>query len=161
MTNTSAKILSKGCDKTGITTELAQQLYAGGRTSILAIVELEVVQDHTNRVSGKNAVDLAITTIEPVVSNSTVIEERAQDDIRRVAKALFVNRKMGDGEQLTFDDNEPVLADVLAATEALVVTDDNGDVTGLYDGEPTYEPAQDSEAPEDQPADKMPAFSDA
>lgn len=147
MSDTSAKILAKGCDKTGITEELAQQLFTGGRSTVLAIVELEAVKNHENRLNGKNAVDLSIMTIEPVICDSNpTVEDRAQNDVRRVMRALYMNRKLSDGELPLDGTDEPNLADVLAATEALVTTDDAGEVIGLWDGK--TDPKEPSNVPD-------------
>lgn len=157
MSDYTASINSKGCDKTGVTEDLASELYHGGRSTMLAIVELSVVKDSNNHVTGTKGVQLMIDTIEPVVCGNSEIEERAQNDIRRVMRALFMNRKMAEGETLPLDDTEPKLADVLSATEALVKTDEAGAVAGLYDGsegdgsEPAEPEAPEAPEPEAEP----------
>ena len=143
MSTYNATINAKGCDKTGITEDLAAQLFNGGRSTILVIAELSVVKDHTNHVTGAKGVQLMIDTIEPVVcATNSEVEERADNDIRRVMRALYMNRATANGDaELPLGDqsDEPVLADVLAAAEAVVETDETGEVVGLHDH--TKEPA--------------------
>jgi hypothetical protein len=155
MTDTSVKIRAKGCASTGITDELASRLYANKGARILAIVELKVEERH-EKADGDRKVDLVIDTLEPVVAENPGMEHTVDEQVRRIQRALFMNRQMGEEGQLPLDSTEPTVQEVLAAASAVVDTDDNGDVKGLWSGDPDDVPADQPDENEDtQQADEQ------
>lgn len=114
MTDTTAKIAAKGCNNTGITEALAEQLHAQLGKKLVAVVEL-VSENRTESRDGKEKVGLSILTIEPAPNADT------EDHLRELARAFHFERKLAeDGPQLPVpgDGPEPKVADVLAAGRA-------------------------------------------
>lgn len=124
-----ARIKAKGADGTGITREHAKRmaLHQGGHT--LLIVEVE--HDRLIReVDGSQQIQLAITSVEPV-------PEGQEDNVRRYMRALFMTRPEVAGQavlQGTADEQTP--EEALATLDAAVVTDEDGTVEGVWDGDP-------------------------
>lgn len=133
MTDTNVKIRAKGCASTGITDELATKLYAKKGSHLVAIVELKVDETH-EKADGDRKVDLVITELEPVVDGN--LNGIVEETVRKIQRALYMNRAIGTDDELPLEGTEPNLADVIAAAEAVVETDDDGNVTGTYLGEP-------------------------
>lgn len=110
MTDTTAKIRAKGLDSTGVTEEIANNLYANKGKRIVAIVELHAVERH-EKADGTRRVDLVLEQVEPAV------DDAAAEYLRELTRAMYVNRQQAQG-QLAIDgtlDNEPTVEGVLAA----------------------------------------------
>lgn len=141
MTDYTAKISERGCDKTGITEELIAQCYNGGRGELVAIVNLKPAREHRDLGTGNKKLDFVITEIEPVIATNGDIERQLAEHIRTITAALYRNRAIADGE-LPFDgedSNEPTVPEVLAAGAALIETDEDGQPAGIWDGDKTRE----------------------
>lgn len=161
MTDYHAKINAKGCDKTGLTEDLAAQLYNGGRSHLIAIVELHPTREHNDRDTGTRTIDLTIQSIEPVVDGD--LNGTLEDHVRDIVRALYRNRKLAEGSQeLPFEDDgpEPKVQDILQQGSALLETGEDGE-PALWNGDtsdeaeqPTDdEPLADDVADEDEQAD--------
>jgi hypothetical protein len=136
-TDYTAKIRAKGCANTGITEKVAAQLYKRKGDRLLVIAEVKVDETH-EKADGDRRVDLIIETIEPVVGGD--LNGQAVEAVRRVQRALYVNRQTD--EQLPLapgETPEPAIEDTVKELDALVETDEAGQVAGFFD--PANEPA--------------------
>ena len=139
MTDTNVKILAKGCASTGVTDDLASEMFNAKGRRYMAIVEVKVRKTHEDD-DGNRDVDLSIESFEPVVDGK--LNGAVEEAVRRIERALFMNRRIAEGDPelpLDEDQQEPSVPEVLAAAAALVETDDAGEVTGLWDGDKTRE----------------------
>ena len=162
MPETTAKIRAKGLATTGVSEDLAQHMFNQGAGQYhMAIVELMTVEPHGPTAEGKRRIDLVLTQVEP----ATTIE--AERVLRDLARAIAMARRVEDG-QLTLDGtNNPqeALTAATAAAEAYVQRDEDGKVTGVWDGDPDGgtevteespwgdgEPEPEDSEPEEEPA---------
>lgn len=114
MTDYTAQIKAKGLDATGVTEDIARQLYSRLGSHMMFIVEARVDGRIENN-DGVHKVQLYLTQVEPC-TDSTL-----EDHLRELTKTLAYNRKLTQDDvdgQPTLDggdDIEPKVADVLAA----------------------------------------------
>lgn len=141
MTDTTAKIAGKGCSSTGITEDIAVRYHDQLGKKMIAIVEL-VSDTRTEKKDGKQTVGLSILSIEPAT------DQIAEDHLRDVQRALFMNRRMDEGQPtLEGDEPEPTVKQVVEARgQAILERDEEtGEITGLWDGNTDDEPDADDE----------------
>lgn len=134
-------IRSKKCGTTGFTEDVLSQAYKRKGNTMLMIAEVKI-EETREKSDGSRKVEFIIETAEPVVDGQ--LDGRAIDAVRRVQRALYVNRQQD--QQLPLapgDSSEPTVPETLAAMEAMVEKDEKGDVTGLWDGQ------NDQEQPEE------------
>lgn len=145
MTDYTAKIRAKGLDATGVTEELAQQMYNTLGKSTLAIVELK----HSRQIhdaDGDRAVELVLTLVEP----STNPDLDAH--LRELTRTMHQNRVLQSrDDQLqieTGEDLEPKVEDVIRAGQHHIAqTDDELPEPGdESDGDTEYDDSHDFEA---------------
>lgn len=143
MTDTTAQIKGKGLDSTGVTEEVARSYFDHLGSHHIAIVEYRV-DSRSVDADGKQKVQLSLTQVEPVIDGD--LNGRVVDVVRNIQRALWRNR----GEDVPLEgidgDNEPTVAEVQAAAEALVERDESGEVVGLWDGDTEEEPPTEGEA---------------
>lgn len=154
MTDTTAQIQAKGCQSTGITEDMAIRLHDQLGKKLIAIVELEAVT-RTENSEGKQKVGLRILTVEPAVDSI------GETHLRDVQRALFMNRRLDDGQpQLPGDEPEPTVKEVIENRGAAVIErDEDGEVTGLWDGDTTEDTPREPStigSPFTQPTDDEP-----
>lgn len=110
MTDTTAKIRAKGLDSTGITEQLATEMYKKKGARYMAIVELKVEERH-EKADGSKKVDLVLEQVEPAT------DANVAEHLRELCRVSYINRAQADG-QGTIDEalrQERSTADVLAA----------------------------------------------
>lgn len=155
---TTAKVRAKGLAATGVTEDLAAQMFNTKGSRYLAIVELKVDEVH-EKSDGDRRVDLVIEELEPVVDGK--LNGALDEHVRTIWKALYENRLRagaGPDDQLPLDPDDgpaPKVADIIAAGDALVEKDAHGEAVGIWDGEQGYEDLDeqpDAEEPDDEPA---------
>jgi hypothetical protein len=121
MTDTTAKIRAKGLESTGITEEIANQMFGQVGRHFMAIVELEVVEPHGPNTEGKRRVDLVLTQVEPAMDK--VLDEH----LRELTRTVYQNRVLqSEDAQLqieTAGDVEPSVEDIIAARQAADAAD--------------------------------------
>jgi len=113
--DTTAKIRSKGLDSTGVTEEVAAQMYNSLGRYTMAIVELKH-EDHGKNAEGKRRVELVITMVEPALDSTT------EDHLRELTRVLDYNRRLQSPDQelpIDRDANEPTVEGVIAANKKL------------------------------------------
>lgn len=170
MTDTTAKIRGKGLDATGITEEIASDLFNRVGTHLMAIVDLQVVDRHGPDVKGKRGVELIIDGIEPATDDTLA------EHLRELTRTVYLNRQHH-GAQLSIDDaldDEPTVEGVIAAGTSqrphpflpVDAADDNGicDVCGLLESAPrhsTQEQLPDGEEHDEDLKDSDPEDSEA
>lgn len=91
MTDTTAKIRSKGCESTGLTEQIASRSGAHLGSHLMAVVELRA-EARTDDAEGKHVVHYVITQIEPAVN------ERAEDHLRELSRTLHAQRRDPEGQ---------------------------------------------------------------
>lgn len=109
MTDTTAKIRAKGCDGTGLTEELAGQLFTQVGRHYMAIVEFRVEEPHGPNAEGKRRVDLILEQVEPAT------DDQLAEHLRELTRTLYQNRAIADGQTLLDDTLTPDLKDAIAA----------------------------------------------
>lgn len=142
-----AKVRAKGLEATGVTEELASQMFATMGQTTLAIVELAHVEQH-NKSNGDRRIDLTIELLEPSRS------EKMDDHLRELMRAMYADRRAKDGDTLpgTEGGGGRSLDDVLDAGEALLERNFDGEIDGTWDGS-----MEDEQANGDDPSyDKHP-----
>lgn len=105
-----AKIRAKGLDATGVTEQLAAEMYRNKGRHYLAIVEVKVDETH-EKADGTRKVDLVLTQVEPATNPDL------EEHLRELTRVGYLNRQHGDG-QLAIDASlgeERTVADVLAS----------------------------------------------
>lgn len=115
MSDTTAKIRAKGLDATGVTEEIASQMYSRKGAHYMGIVEIKVDETHEN-AEGKRKVDLILTQVEP----ST--DRNLDEHLRELTRTLYYNRQTADGQQPTLETSdgiEPTVDAVIAANPGL------------------------------------------
>lgn len=115
MTDTHAQIVGKGLDGTGITEDMADDLFNRVGAHLTAVVDLQVIDKAGPNLKGKRKVSLAITSIEPAVDPDLA------EHLRELARAAYSVRTRA-GAQRAIDDEldseEPTVAGVMAAGRA-------------------------------------------
>lgn len=140
MTDTTAKILTKGCESTGLTEEIANDLFRKVGSHFMAIVELEVVYPHGPNTDGKRRIDLRLKQVEPAM------DANLADHLRELTRTLYFNRQV---DQPLNSGDEPSVDQVLAAGRkhephpylaSTLSTDDDAicDVCGQVEGVPVH-----------------------
>lgn len=146
MPDTTAKIRSKGLDSTGVTEEVAAQMYNSLGRYTMAIVELKH-EDHGKNAEGKRRVELVITMVEPA------LDDTLENHLRELTRTLDYNRRLTSPDQelpIDRDANEPTVEGVVAAAKKLEphpFVDTNGvgdeygtcDVCGDAPGDPRHQ----------------------
>lgn len=125
----SAKIKAKGLDNTGVTQAHAKDMAKKLGKRTLLIVEVEHDRLVTD-ADGHHQVVLGIAAVEPVPSAQ-------EETVRRFMRALYMTRPEVAGQATlkgTYDEETPEQA--AAGLAAAVETDDSGEVTGVWDGDP-------------------------
>lgn len=105
-----AKIRAKGLDATGITEQLAAEMFRNKGRHYMAIVEVKVDETH-EKADGARKVDLVLTQVEP--AGDSALEEH----LRELTRVGYLNRQQSDG-QLAIDQSlgaERTVADVMAS----------------------------------------------
>lgn len=149
---TTAKVRAKGLAATGVTEDLAAQMFNTKGSRYLAIVELKVDEVH-EKSDGDRRVDLVIEELEPVVDGK--LNGALDEHVRTIWKALYENRlRAGSGpdDQLPLDPDDgpaPKVADILAREDALIEKDADGEPVGIWDGD-TDEPEHEDLAGDQQ-----------
>lgn len=138
MTDYVARIRSKGLDATGVTEDVARQMYATLGSHTMMVVEVQHVR-HSDDAEGKHSVELVITTAEPAQ------DEKMNNHLRELARGLYRRRPAVEGQEVLtgVGDDGPGLDDTISAGESLLERDDDGNVVGVWDG--------DTESPQDAP----------
>lgn len=111
MPDTTARIRAKGLDTTGVTEDLAAEMFKHVGRHYMAIVDLHVVDKHGPDVKGKRGVELIIDNLEPATDDTLA------EHLRELTRTLYFNRGQRDG-QLAIDDqlgDERTVEDVMAA----------------------------------------------
>lgn len=108
MTDTTAKVRSKGLDSTGVTEEIANQMYAHKGKHYMAIVEV-VVEERHEKAGGQKRVDLVIEQFEPAVDDALA------EHLRELTRTVYQNRAIADGQATLDDTLTPDLKDAIAA----------------------------------------------
>lgn len=109
MTDTTARILAKGCEATGLTEEIANKLFTKVGSHFMAIVELEVVYPHGPNTDGKRRIDLHLKQVEPAM------DPNLEEHLRELTRTLYFNRQVDQPLPGTSgDDINPDLKTVLA-----------------------------------------------
>lgn len=106
--DTIAKIRAKGLDSTGVTEEIAGQMYRSKGATYLAIVEVKVAELH-EKSDGQRRVDLTLEMVEPVLDGNL------EDHLRELTRVLYRNRAQDDGQMAIDESLAPSVEDVLAA----------------------------------------------
>lgn len=114
MTDTHAHIASKGLDSTGVTEELAAELFNKVGTHLMAIVDLQVVDRSGPNVKDKRKVHLIIDGIEPATTDDMA------EHLRELSRVGYLNRAHANGTRAINEElnNERTVADVMAAGAA-------------------------------------------
>ena len=105
-----AKIRAKGLDATGVTEQLAGEMYRNKGRHYLGIVEMKVDETH-EKADGTRKVDLILTQVEPATDSAL------EEHLRELTRVGYLNRQKADG-QMAIDDSlgsERTVADVLAS----------------------------------------------
>ncbi|WP_224279093.1 hypothetical protein [Nocardioides lacusdianchii] len=105
-----AKIRAKGLDATGVTEQLAGEMFRNKGRHYMAIVEVKVDETH-EKADGARKVDLVLTLVEPATDSAL------EEHLRELTRVGYLNRQQSDG-QLAIDTSlgtERTVADVLAS----------------------------------------------
>lgn len=117
MTDTSdytAKIRAKGLDATGVTEQLAAEMYRNKGRHYMAIIEVKVDETH-EKADGNRKVDLILTQVEPAMDDTLA------EHLRELTRTTYLNRQQTNG-QLAIDQSlgqERTVADVMASGRSL------------------------------------------
>jgi hypothetical protein len=150
---TTAKVRAKGLAATGVTEDLAAQMFNTKGSRYLAIVELKVDEVH-EKSDGDRRVDLVIEELEPVVDGK--LNGALDEHVRTIWKALYENRlRAGSGpdDQLPLDPDDgpaPKVADIIAREDALIEKDADGEPVGIWDGDTDAELEDEPESADEQ-----------
>lgn len=121
MSDTTAKINSKGCEGTGITEDLAAELYHQVGQHFMAIVELQVIDKHGPNLKDKRGVSLGLTQVWPAQ------DPNLEDHLRELTRVLHQNTAVtgadGTRQQILLEEGrdgiEPTVDGVIAANPGL------------------------------------------
>lgn len=131
MPDTTGRIRAKALDTTGFTEDLIAKDWSGGAgRERMAVVALRTVEPHGPNLDGKKRIDYVIESIEPVPAEH-------EDRVRDFQRGLFLARPEQQGQAVltgTAGDNEDSLTGAVGALAAVVEKDDDGNVTGIWDG---------------------------
>lgn len=106
-----AKIRAKGLDGTGVTEDVAREMYAHKGRYYMAVVEVEVVERHDG---DHYRTDLVIKQFEPAAHGGDV-----DAHLRGVTAAAYQNRKLkSDSDQLSIETQEDLNPSVQQVIEA-------------------------------------------
>lgn len=106
MTDTTAKIRAKGLESTGVTEEIASEMYAHKGRHYMAIVEFKVEERH-EKADGAKKVDLVLTQVEPAT------DEDLAEHLRELTRTLYYSLDGHTGS--TTEGQERTTSDVLAS----------------------------------------------
>lgn len=156
MSDTTASIKAKGCESTGITEDVAEKLYKGLGSHLIAIVELEA-HARTEDADGNQRVLLRIKTIEPCLDDAAT-----EDVLRQIQRALHgARRDRTEGPMLPIDgasDREPTVQEVVEANPGVIPHDYFPTTTGECDacGRPQLDSIHPHEQEQLDPGDNDP-----
>lgn len=122
-----AHINRKGLDATGVTEDHARAMASnlGGHTMLIVEARHHAV---LTDAEGKQAVVLVLTNVEPVPAH-------LEDRVREFQRALYRQRPDQQGQAVLKGTAEgPSADDAAAGLDAAVERDDEGNVTGVWDG---------------------------
>lgn len=105
-----AKIRAKGLDATGVTEQLAAEMYRNKGRHYMVIAEVKVDETH-EKADGNRKVDLVLTLVEPATDSAL------EEHLRELTRVGYLNRQQSDG-QLAIDQSlgaERTVADVLSS----------------------------------------------
>lgn len=91
MTDTTASIAAKGLEGTGVTEDLAAELFHKVGKSLMAIVELQVTDKHGPNIKGKRKVTLSLTQVWPAE------DDNLDDHLRQISRVLHQNHGLRPG----------------------------------------------------------------
>lgn len=143
MSDTYAKIQSKGLDATGVTEAVATELFNKVGSHMMAVVDLQVVDKAGPNLKGKRSVVLVIDSIEPAPN------EQVAEHLRELTRSFYYERQLANGQAPTLplagESSEPDLEAVVNAGQrhrphpylaSTLSTDDNAvcDVCGQHEG---------------------------
>jgi hypothetical protein len=133
MPDTTGRIRAKALDTTGMTEAMLDKDWSSGagRTR-MAVVELRTVEPHGPNLDGKKRIDYVIESIEPVPAAH-------EDRVREFQRGLFLARPEVEGQAVlsgTAGESSDALETAAAGLDAAVERDDDGQVTGIWDGDP-------------------------
>lgn len=103
-----ARIRAKGLDTTGVTEQLATEMYRNKGRHYMAIVEVKVDETH-EKADGTRKVDLILTQVEPATAPDLA------EHLRELTRTLHFNRGIEGGQPTLDDDIAPKVSDILAA----------------------------------------------
>lgn len=155
---TTAKIRAKGLSATGVTEDLAAQMFNSKGSRYMAIVELKVDEVH-EKSDGDRRVDLVIAELEPVVDGD--LNGQLDEHVRDIWKALYENRlrtsPAGD-DQLPLDPDDgpaPAVADIIQQGQPFIVDEDEDDLDDTEDDadEDTDDVEDDQDDQDDEASD--------
>lgn len=126
-----AKMAAKGLDTTGVTEDHARamvsRLMSGSAGHYLFVVEGKAAKVITDS-EGNQQVVLTLTQVEPVPYEQ-------EETVREFMRALYRSRPDQQGQAvLRGTDDGPTVADAASGLSAQVERDDDGAVTGVWDG---------------------------
>lgn len=140
-----AKVNSKGLQGTGFTEQVAARYFNTVGSEVMAVVRLRAVKVITDD-AGKHTVQFAIVGAEPAQTT------RMEDHLRDVERALYRQRPEVIGQEtLKGVTSGPNADQVVADGEALLVRDDDGTVSGVWDGSMDDEDTAEEEGEGDEP----------
>lgn len=132
MPDTTGRIRAKALDTTGITEEMLAKDWRGGAGNTrMAVVELRTVEPHGPNLDGKRRIDYVIESIEPVPAEH-------ENMVREFQRGLFLSRPEQEGQATlagTAGENADALQSAANGVAAIVERDENGTVTGIWDGD--------------------------
>jgi hypothetical protein len=121
MTDTTAKIRAKGLEATGVTEEIANQMFTQVGKHFMFICEAKVEEPHGPNAEGKRRVDLILTQVEPAM------DQVLEDHLRELTRTVYQNRVLtSEDAQLQIEtaaDLEPSVEDIIAARQAADAAD--------------------------------------
>lgn len=144
MPDTTGRIRAKALDQTGITEPMLERDWGTGAGRVrLAIVELRTVEPHGPNLDGKRRIDYVIELIEPV-------PDAQEETVREFMRAVYRTRPEVEGQEALSGtgDTGPSVADAADALGAQIARDDDGIITGVWNG--------DLDAPLTPPEDEQP-----
>lgn len=131
MPDTTGRIRAKALDQTGITEPMLERDWGTGAGRVrLAIVELRTVEPHGPNLDGKRRIDYVIELIEPV-------PDAQEETVREFMRAVYRTRPEVEGQEALSGtgDTGPSVADAADALGAQIARDEDGIITGVWDGD--------------------------
>jgi hypothetical protein len=136
-----ARLKAKGLDGTGVTREHAKRMSRALGNHTILLIDAKHARLVTDD-DGSHQVQLEAISVEPVPAEH-------EEAVRRVMRAIYLTRPDVAGQSVlqgTSDGETP--ADAISALGAIVETDDAGEVTGVWDGDPDEPITAEDDEPE-------------